>query len=85
MGINYRNIMIFKNNRIRKHKLSEAVQMRHILYQVIVCLLLPNISKFLNILQNRTLGVFPSDAEHALYRTRSLNNRLRSNQHSTAA
>lgn len=55
MGINYRNIMIFKNNHIRKHKCSGTVQMRHSLYQVIVCLLFKNISKFLNILQKRTL------------------------------
>ena len=57
--------MIFKNNHIRKHECSETVQMRHSLYQVIVGLLFKNISKFLNILQKRTLRVFPSNAEHA--------------------
>lgn len=56
MWINYRNIMIFKNDRIRKR--SEAVQMRHILYQVIVCLLLQNISKFLNIYRTERSACF---------------------------
>lgn len=56
MGINYRDISVIKNHWKHK-KCSEAVQMRHSLYQISVCLLFKNISSS-NILQKRTLRVF---------------------------